>query len=184
MHAMLHHAFDTQMPLDLSHVATDKDISDEEIISAFATVMAAMTHRKIIRTKNVVGDLGERYVELIYKTHSPRGPLMLLDTNRTNVDAKDSAGAFYSIKAASTSTTRTSALHLEKDHQEDNRAFDYLIVVRVNSMLQATDVFEFTWDIFWKTKQWNVRQKAWFLPLSKKALKLGTCVFSVHQSNS
>jgi hypothetical protein len=167
------------MPLDLTHVASDTQISDEEIITAFATLMAAMRQRRIIRTKNVVGDLGERYAELIYRTHSQRGPITLVDTNSMDVDAKDSTGALYSIKTASPSTTRTGAFHLEKDHRDDNKAFDYLIVVRVNDLLQPAGVFEFTWNSFWNAKQWNIREKAWFLPLSQKALSQGKCLFTL-----
>ena len=166
------------MPLDLSHVAKDLTISDEEIIVGFATLMAAMKYRGIIRTKNVVGDLGERYAEMIYKTHSPKGPLTRLDTNRSDVDAKDASGSLYSVKAASPESTRTSALHLESDHDSAHKVFDFLVVVRVDHLLQPTAVFEFTWEIFWQFKQWSKRQKAWFMPLSKTALNAGSRIYA------
>jgi len=166
------------MPIDLSGVAGDGSISDAELISGFATLMAAMRTRGIIRTKNVVGDLGEWYAKHIYSTLGPRGPIFLLKTNNRDVDAKDASGSTYSIKAASLSSTRTSAFNFSKDHVASYRIFDYLVVVRVDDSFQLHSVYEFSWDKFWSLKRWNVRQKAWFLPLTKLAFASGSTVFS------
>ena len=165
------------MLFDLSHVAGDASISDAELISGFATLMAAMRTRGIIRTKNVVGELGEWYAKHIYSTYGPRGPIFLLEKNKKDVDAKDASGAIYSIKAASLSSSRTSAFHFSKDHVASYRIFDYLVFVRVDDSLQLQCVYEFSWDKFWSLKRWNVRQKAWFLPLTKLVFESGFRVF-------
>lgn len=60
------------MPLDLAHVSACQDITDEEVIHAFATLLTAMRTRGIIRTKNVVGDLGERYAVRAYGSHEKK----------------------------------------------------------------------------------------------------------------
>jgi len=167
------------MPLDLNHVADARDITDEEVISAFATLILAMRKRGIIRTKNVVGDLGERYAVRAYGAHPTRKPLTLSCTNATDVDAYDASGLRFAIKAASPSSTRTSAFHLEREREETERAFDYLIVVRVDDLLQPAQIFEFTWEQFWAAKAWNKRQHAWFLPLSRRVLRNAQLIFLV-----
>lgn len=156
--------------LDLSYVAASADITDEEIIRGFATLLGAMRARKIIRTRNVVGDLGERYAVNAYSSHKAKHPILLTQTNTADIDAIDSAGRSYSIKAVSPSSTRTSAFHLSKDGIESEKAFDYLVVVRVDDFMSPSDIIEFTWTQFWARKKWNGRQKAWFLPLTKAVL--------------
>jgi hypothetical protein len=166
------------MPFDLAHVAACQEITDEEVIRAFATLMAAMRTRGIIRTKNVVGDLGERYAVHAYEAHGKKRPIALASTNSTDFDARDASGFRFNIKAVSHSSTRTSAFHLEKDREESEKAFDYLVVVRVNDLMQPVQVFEFTWEQFWRVKVWSERQKAWFLPLTKKVLNSAEVIFS------
>lgn len=167
------------MPLDLNYVADDPAVTNEEVIIGFATLGAAMKKRGIIRTKNITGDLGERYAELIYRTHSNRRPITRLETNSSDIDAKDDRDVLYSIKAASPATTQTSAFHFGRDRRKEDKVFDLLIVVRVDELLQLKEIYEFSWDAFWDAKQWNTRSLVWFMPLSKKALRTGTKIFPV-----
>lgn len=161
------------MKLDLSYVAEGKGISDDEVIMGFATLMQALLVRGIVRTKNITGDLGERYAESIYRQRPDLPTITLTNTNASNVDALNEAGTRYSIKAASPDSTKTSAFPLAQDHSKNDCAFDVLIVVKIDHSLQPMGVYEFTWNQFWELKQWNVRQKAWFLPLSHQVLGTG-----------
>jgi len=169
------------MPLDLSHVAESPEITDEEIVSAFATLMSAMRKRAIIRTNNVVGDLGERYAVLAYQQNPERTPIQLFGTNTTDVDAEDADGRSYAIKAASPASTRTSAFHLEPERTSDQKAFDYLVVVRIDDLLRPRAVYEFTWEQFWTHKRWSKRQKAWFLPLTRAVLGGATLIYNKNE---
>lgn len=156
-----------KMPLNLEHVATNSAITDEEIVRAFASLLSAMRLRGIVRTRNVVGDLGERYAIRAYEQHC-KGPLKLADTNKTDVDATDVSGRRFAVKAVSPGSTRTSAFHFGEDATE--AVFDYLVVVRVDDLMQPVRVLEFAWEQFWRLKRWSVRQKAWFLPLTRAVL--------------
>ncbi len=162
------------MPLNLSYVASDENISDTEIVIGFAALMTAMRVRGIVRTKNITGDLGERYAQAIYSGRSDLPSITLEPTNTSDVDALSGAGIRYSIKAASPGTTRTSAFHLPHEHLRDEPSFDHLIVVLVDESLQPAEIYQFTWMQFWESKQWNSRQKAWFMPLSQRGLARGT----------
>jgi hypothetical protein len=164
------------MPLDLTHVATDPTISDDEIVIGFATLLTAMRTRGIIRTKNVVGDLGEVYAARAYAGHQNRGPIILEPTNSTDVDARDHQGRTYAIKTVS-SLRQTSAFHFVQKSAKGAPAFDFLVVVHVNHLMQPQRVLEFNWSQFFKKKKWSTRQKAWFLPLGKKVVNLAAPIF-------
>ena len=51
------------MTFSLKNIATDEGVSDAELIKAYGDVLSALRERGIIRTKNIVGELGERYCQ-------------------------------------------------------------------------------------------------------------------------
>jgi len=167
------------VPLDLAHVATDAEISDIEVISAFATLAAALRTRGLIRTRNVVGDLGENYAILAYERNPARMPINLHPINTTDVDAFDGQNRSYAIKSVS-SFLRTSAFHFEPQFDEENPAFDFLVVVHVGPQLQPLQVLEFTWADFFRIKSWSNRQEAWFLSLTKARVAAATIVYPIN----
>lgn len=170
---MGHAAF---VPLDLTHVSTAPDITDDEVVRAFATILTAMRARGIIRTKNVVGDLGERYAIQTYAQYGPRGALSLQPTNSTDVDAVDATCSRYAIKAVSPGSNRTSTFHFGENRAECDAVFDYVVVVMLNDHFQLASVIEFSWVQFWQHKAWSKRQHAWFLPLTQKVLRVGRAI--------
>lgn len=171
------------MPLDLHYVADSTQVTDDEIVCAFATLMSAMRKRAIIRTNNVVGDLGERYAVLAYEQNPDRKPIHLFKTNTADVDAGDANGRSYAIKAASPASTKTSAFHLEQERTADQKAFDYLVVVQVDDLMRPKAVYELTWEYFWTTKRWSKRQNAWFLPLTKGVLRGATLIYQKNENS-
>src|ERR1039457_5618060 len=84
-------------------------ITNPQLIRLFAEIMGAMRQRKIIRTRNVVGDLAESYAIEHYKSLPRSRRLALLKTNSPDVDAVDGRRRRYSIKGASRTTNKTSA---------------------------------------------------------------------------
>jgi Family of unknown function (DUF6998) len=159
--------------LNLNNVAHDKNISDENLINAYASIVKALRTRGIIRTKNVVGDLGERYAETYYQSNDVLPDIVLAQANSKDIDAKEKNGDTYSIKAASLPAKRTSAFHLDKEHLKVHKSFDFLIVVLLNENMELDSLYEFSWHQFWKNKSWSKPQKAWFLSLTKRNLSIG-----------
>jgi hypothetical protein len=165
------------LPLDLSNVADDKSISDEELIKAFGVLLSAMQQRQIIRTKNIVGELGERYCEITFNQQADLPNLNLVPTNAMDIDATGDNGLTYSIKSASfSSAKRTGAFHLAEDHAAQDKRFDYLLVCILNDSMSLRAIYRFDWEMFWKLKSWSKTQKAWFLSLSKRNLVLANKV--------
>lgn len=166
------------MTLNLKNIADDQTVSNKELILAYGHILGAMRKRGIIRTKNVVGDLGESYVELEFSERNDLPLLKLAPANERDIDAIDADGKSYSIKSVSkTSAKRTSAIHLEQTHKEDDKRFDYLLVVILEDSMELSDIYQFSWDQFWQLKSWSKTQKAWFLSLAKKNLAIGNKIF-------
>ncbi|MFC1876630.1 hypothetical protein ACFL2E_05075, partial [Thermodesulfobacteriota bacterium] len=95
-----------------------------------------------------------------------------------DIDAVDVEGKRYSIKSASKSSAkRTSAMHLEQTHKENDKRFDYLLIVVLEDSMELSAIYQFSWGQFWKLKSWSDPQKAWFLSLAKKNLAIGKKIF-------
>jgi hypothetical protein len=164
--------------MNLKNIADDQTISNKDLIVAYGHILSAMRKRGIIRTKNVVGDLGESYAELEFSGRKDLPTLKLVPTNEKDIDAIDSEGKSYSIKSASKSSAkRTSAMHLERTHKENDKRFDYLLVVVLEDSMELSTIYQFSWDQFWNLKSWSDPQKAWFLSLPKKNLAIAKKIF-------
>ncbi len=162
------------MNMDLTNISRDKTISDKELILAYGKVLKALRLRGIIRTKNVVGELGERYAEMSFSEDEDLPTLTLSSPNEKEIDARDENGNGYSIKTVTeTSAVRTGSIYLAKDHMETDIRFDLLLVVILSDSMELLNIYSFTWSQFWHLKSWSNTQNSCFLSLTKKNLAQG-----------
>jgi|TARA_B110000908_G_C9971997_1_gene321550 hypothetical protein len=167
------------LPLDLANISEDRLITDEELILAYGQVLSALRTRGIIRTKNVVGELGEKYCEMTFCKDDALPNIELVPTNEKDIDARSNDGTTYSVKSATISSAkRTGAFHLRAEHELADKRFDYLLVAILNDTMTLTSIYQFSWAEFWSLKSWSKKQKAWFLSLSQKNLATGKLVFA------
>ena len=149
--------------------------SDKELIQNYSRALRALRDRGIIRTKNVVGELGERFAEITYSERDDLPTIRLVATNERDIDARDKEDRGYSIKTVTeTSAVRTGAIHLEQDHPREDGRFDALVVVILSDWMELRNIYTFTWEQFWQLKSWSKTQKAWFMSLTKGNLSVGT----------
>ncbi len=148
--------------------------TDKELIQNYSRALRELRDRGVIRTKNVVGELGERYAEITFSERDDLPTLQLVSTNERDIDARDAEGRGYSIKTVTeTSAVRTGAIHLEQDHPQKEERFNFLIVVVLSDSMELHRMYMFTWQEFWQLKSWSTTQKAWFLSLTKGTLSAG-----------
>ncbi len=102
------------MTLNLKKVANDKTVSDEELIRAFGDLLSALKERKIIRTKNIVGELGERYCEMVFNEQNDLPDIKLEATNAMDIDAKSDDGITYSIKSVTFTSAKKQELSISQ----------------------------------------------------------------------
>ena len=80
-------------------------LSDKEVIELYPAILGELKKRGIIRTNNLIGELGEYFVADIYK-RTPSLPQLQLNLKSTrNIDATSSKGERYAIKSTSGSGT-------------------------------------------------------------------------------
>jgi len=165
------------MEFDTANLGDEERVPDDTLIQIYALVFGALRSRQIVRTKNVVGDLGERYVESVFNRLDNLPNIELAPPNSKHIDATDVLGQTYAIKSLSGRVVRTGSFHFPSDYQEANRAFDFLLVVILDDNMDLRAIHQFTWEQFWRNKSWSKTQNAWYLPLSKKLLSAAKLVY-------
>lgn len=149
------------------------NLSDEELILFYSKWLDELKKRELIRTKNILGDLGE-YLAVQYYNKNARLPnLQLTPPSTQSIDAISNNGDRYAIK---TITGKTTGVFYGV--QENERLFEYAIVVVMNKDYTLNKIIELTWENFLKHKHWHSRMEAWNLTLSKKLIDDSKMIYS------
>lgn len=140
-----------------------KNLNDDEVISLYPLVLKELKGRNIIRTNNLVGDLGEFWCLKKYK-ETP-GLSKLQDTHKgtKNIDAISTKGETYAIKSTSGSGTGVFA-SLSID--DDRKVFDYLIIVIFDKNYILKEILELTWNQFKKFRKIKPPENKWNVPIT------------------
>ena len=154
--------------------------TDQEIISLYSELISELKARNIIRTKNLLGDLGE-YLAIHHYSKNPAFPnLQAAPAGTQNVDALSRKGERYSIK--STSGNLTSVFYGLNDVdllEVETQKFEYVIIVLFSDEFKLQKILELPWDLFLIHKRWHKTMRGWNLSITKKLVEDATVVFSI-----
>jgi hypothetical protein len=141
------------------------DCTDTELIALYPALLTELKKRKIIRTNNLIGELGEYLAYCAYQ-NDPKQPKLQLNLKSTkNIDAVSQKGERYAIKASSGSGTGVFAsLPIEND---DKVYFEYLILVIFNKDYTLKAIYELTWEQFLQHRRMKPPENKWNLPITK-----------------
>ncbi len=99
-----------------------------------------LKRRKVIRTNNIVGELGEYLAIEIYNSKPGLPNLSPAPVGTENIDAISRKGDRYSIKSTSNNTTGVFyGLEEPVSNIPDNQKFEYVIVCKFDDNLRVTD---------------------------------------------
>jgi len=141
------------------------EFSDLELIDLYPLILQELKARGIIRTNNLVGELGEYLAASTYQKN-PKLPNLQLNLKSTkNIDATSQKGERYAIKATSGNATGVFAsIPLEDDGKI---YFEYLIIVCFNKDLTLNSIFELNWQQFIYFRKMKPPENKWNLRITK-----------------
>jgi len=145
-----------------------KDITkftDSDLIQLYPLLLNELKSRGIIRTNNLIGELGEYLAAAAYK-NNPKLPNLQLNIKSTkNIDATSNKGERYAIKATSGNGTGVFAsLPIEDDGKV---YFEYLILVMFNKDYSLQAIYELTWNQFVLHRRIKPPENKWNLPITQ-----------------
>lgn len=153
------------------------EIPTDGLIQMYSDIIKELKDREVIRTNNVIGDLGE-YLAIQYYNNTPNLPnLSPAPVGTENIDAISRKGDRYSIKSTSKNVTGVFyGLEPKNSSKIDTRKFEYVIVCKFDENYKLESIYEMDWDTFLANKKWHSRMQAWNLSLTKnlkeKCLKI------------
>ncbi len=149
-----------------------------DLIKIYGDLIKEMKMKQLIRSKNVVGDLGECIVIDYYKKHCS-AKLQAAPPSTKNVDALSTKGERYSIKCTTTNTTGT-FFGLPKDCliSDIKPLFEYVVVIKLDENFQPLLILEIDWETFFKHKHWHSRMNAYHLLIGKNLIADSKILYS------
>ena len=148
------------------------ELKTEEIIRLYSEIIKELKYRNIIRTNNVIGDLGE-YLAISYYNNTAGLPnLSPAPVGTENIDAISRKGDRYSIKSTTGHVTGVFyGLEPKGSEKEDQQKFEFVILCKFTENCELEMILEMDWKTFLKNKRWHSRMQAWNLSLTKEIQK-------------
>ncbi|WP_294805361.1 hypothetical protein [uncultured Gemmiger sp.] len=144
-------------------------LNTAEIVSLYCQVIKELKARGVIRTNNVIGDLGEYLAVEYYNNTAGLPALSAAPIGTENIDAISRKGERYSIKSTSGNVTGVFyGLEPKGSTIQDKQKFEYVILCKFNSDYELEEILEMDWKTFLRHKRWHSRMNAWNLPLTRE----------------
>ena len=121
-----------------------KNLNDNDLIQVFPDLITELKKRDIIRTNNIVGELGEYFAVKIFNETTNLPKLQMAPPSTENVDALSTKGKRYAIKSTSSNSTGVFA-SIQIDQLDS--CFEYLLILKWNNY-QVKSLVQFTWEQF------------------------------------
>lgn len=155
------------------------DYSVTELIDLYSKIIKNLKDRDVIRTNNLIGEIGE-YIAIEYYNKTAGLPnLQSAPIGTENIDAISRNGERYSIKSASGKTTGVFyGLQPPESSIPDKQKFEYVIICSFSKDYELLGIYELTWDQFIEYKHWHSTMKAWNLALNKELLSAAKVIYS------
>ena len=137
-----------------------EDLSVSELaklISPSSEAFLELQRRGVLRTRNVVGELGEHYAIEFYNNNPGLPNLSLAPPGVQNIDALSRNGEIYSIKAVSSRNGTTGSFWDPESIERNEKKFDYLLIVIIDQSYALDMILELSWEDFFKYKRFNTR---------------------------
>ena len=143
-----------------------EDLENDELISLYPKLLKELKRREIIRTNNLIGELGEFIAASEYKKNSQLPQLQLNLKSTKNVDAISIKGERYAIK--STSGKGTGVFASLPNEDDGIVHFEYLILVIFNKDYTLKEIYELTWKDFLRFRKMKPPENKWNLPITNE----------------
>lgn len=146
-----------------------ENLSTNDVIGMYSIVLEELKSRKVIRTNNLVGEIGE-YKAFEFYNNSPSLPnLQAVNIGTKCVDAISMNNGRYSIKATTTKGTGVFNGLNDKDSELlQEQLFEYVIIVKLNKNMSLEAIYELDWKNFLSLKKWNESKRTWYLTITEE----------------
>lgn len=157
--------------------------SISELIGLYSQTIKELKTRGVLRTKNVVGELGEYLVFEEYYKNPSLPNLNPVPVGTKNINAISQSGERYSIKSTTGNVTGVFyGLQPPESKDKDPVLFEYVVLCLLDDDCELNAIYQLSWEEFEKHKKWHSRMRAWNLAITK-ALKEDALIIFEKENN-
>ncbi|MCK4847019.1 MAG: hypothetical protein KAS88_05045 [Deltaproteobacteria bacterium] len=156
-------------------------LSNSDLLENYSNILTLLKQRGVIRTKNLVGDLGEYYAIEKYNNTPGLPNLQAAQAGTQNIDATSRQGERYSIKSTTTKLTGVfHGLNPPESKKTETQKFEHLIIVLLNDTYGLNSIIELTWSQFLDYKRWHKTMSAWNISITKNLLSNAKTIYKTN----
>ncbi len=154
------------------------ELNTTELIQSYSKIIKELKKRGVIRTKNLLGDLGEYLAIEHFNNTSGMSNLQAAPPGTQNIDAISRNGERYSIKSTTGNLTGVFyGLETPKSDIKDKQKFEYVLIVKFGKDYELEKIIQLDWDLFIKYKCWHKTMNAWNISITKALIKEANILF-------
>ena len=154
-----------------------KVIELAKLISPSSAAYIELKKRNVLRTKNVVGELGEYYAIDFYNKTPNLPNLSLAPKGVKNIDALSRNGEIYSIKTVTSRKGTSGSFWDPQSINNNEQKFKYLLIIILNDEYALDMILELTWEDFFKYKKFNKRMNNYNISLTNTLINSVKIIF-------
>ncbi|MDC3172343.1 hypothetical protein OA970_01020 [Alphaproteobacteria bacterium] len=148
-----------------------------KLISPSSAAYVELKKRNVLRTKNVVGELGEYYAIDFYNKTPNLPNLSLAPKGVKNIDALSRNGEIYSIKTVTSRKGTSGSFWDPQSINNNEQKFKYLLIIILNDEYSLDMILELTWEDFFKYKKFNKRMNNYNISLTNNLINSVKIIF-------
>ena len=148
-----------------------------KLISPYSAAYVELKKRNVLRTKNVVGELGEYYAIDFYNKTPNLPNLSLAPKGVKNIDALSRNGEIYSIKTVTSRKGTSGSFWDPQSINNNEQKFKYLLIIILNDEYSLDMILELTWEDFFKYKKFNKRMNNYNISLTNNLINSVKIIF-------
>jgi hypothetical protein len=144
------------------------DLNPIELINVYSEIIKLLKKNGVIRTKNLLGDLGE-YLAIEFFNNTPEmSNLQATPAGTQYIDAISRNGDRYSIKSSTGNLTGVFyGLEPPNSTIPDKQKFEFVLIVQFDNDYQLYRIAQLDWKLFLKHKRWHKTARAWNIQITK-----------------
>jgi hypothetical protein len=149
-----------------------ENLNTTKLIKVYSEIITLLKERKVIRTKNLIGDLGEYLAIEHFNKTSNLSNLQEAPAGTQNIDAISRDGERYSVKSTTNITTGVfHGLEPKNSNKPNKQKFEYVLIMKFNNNYEIEKIIQLDWKLFLKHKKWHKTMNAWNLTITKSLIE-------------
>ncbi len=139
-----------------------------EVVSLYSQTIRELKKRGVLRTKNVIGELGEYFVLEYYDRDQTLPSLFAVPVGTKNINAISQNGERYNIKSTTGNVTGVIyGLESRESQEKTPPLFEYMVICKLSDDCELEGIYQLSWENVQKHKKWHSRMKAWNIAITK-----------------